>query len=153
MGAVAIFEAANISAGNGNGRRQQAAVLILAEVGGQWQGRGVQGGSLRALAPSKGHISERSVEILNKAEGNGLSCCGDGLACYVCVIGKNTHQARPKSAMYSANFPFELVFTDLMVPIAPDALGGYHYARKITIAATRWQGIYLLKNEGSEEQG
>lgn len=34
-----------------------------------------------------GHISVRCLEILSKVEGNGLSCCGDGLACDVCAIG------------------------------------------------------------------
>ena len=39
--------------------------------------------------------------------------------------------------MYNAKFPFQLVFTDLMGPIAPEALGGYHYASKFTDAGTR----------------
>ena len=59
------------------------------------------------------------LEILNKVQGNGLSCCGDGLACDVCAIGKSARQAHPKRAIYNAKFPFQLVFTDLMGPISP----------------------------------
>ena len=49
--------------------------------------------------------------------------------------------------MYITKFPFQLVFTDLMGPIAPEAMGGYHYASKFTDAATRWSELYLLKNK------
>ena len=43
------------------------------------------------------------------------------------------------NSMHNAKFYFQLVFTDLMGPIAPAALGVYHYASKFTDAATRWR--------------
>ena len=92
-----------------------------------------------------GHISARSFEILNKAQGNGLSCCGDGLACDVCAIGKSAQQARPKSAMCHVKFPLQLVFTNLTGPIALEALPPL--CEQVTDAATRWRGIYLLKDK------
>lgn len=86
-----------------------------------------------------GHISARSLDILNMVEGSGLSCCGDGLACDACAIGQSAQQAHPKNSMYNAKFYFQLVFTDPMGPIAPATMGVYHFASKFTDAATRWR--------------
>lgn len=46
-------------------------------------------------------------------------------------------------------FPFQLVFTDPMGPIAHEALSGYHYVSKLTGAATIWREIYLLENKSN----
>ena len=86
-----------------------------------------------------GHISARSLDILHMIEGSGLSCCGDGLACDAYTIRQSAQQAHPMNSMHNAKFYFQLVFTDLMGPIAPAALGVYHYASKFTDAATRWR--------------
>ena len=49
--------------------------------------------------------------------------------------------------MYDAKFPVQLVVTDLMGSIAPQALGDYHYTIKFTDEALRWREIYLLSNK------
>lgn len=44
-----------------------------------------------------GHISRRSLNVLNKVEDKGVNH-GDIQACDVCAIGKSTQQAHPKEA-------------------------------------------------------
>ena len=94
-----------------------------------------------------GHINSSSLKILSKVDSNGLNCDGDGMACDVWAIGKSAQQAHPKKALYNTGAPFQLVFSDLMGLITPEALDTNRYASKLTDAMTRWKGIYLLKNK------
>ena len=52
------------------------------------------------------HISARSLEILNMVEGNGLSCCGDGLAYDVCTIARVRNRLTQRALCTTQCFPF-----------------------------------------------
>ena len=67
--------------------------------------------------------------------------------CDVCAAGKSRQQAHPKTADQHVQHPFQLVFTDLMGPFTPEALGGYKYVSKIYDEHTRWPEIYHLKSK------
>ena len=45
------------------------------------------------------------------------------------------------------NTPFQLLFSDLMGPITPAALGGYSYVSKITDQHTKYRVVYLAKTK------
>ena len=80
-----------------------------------------------------------------KADGNGVSYDGEVSACDVCAIGKSTQRAHPKTAEHNVNAPYQLVFTDLMEPINPVALGGSNYVSMFTDQHSKWKEIYPLK--------
>ena len=63
------------------------------------------------------HVNARSLEVLRKADGNGVSYDEEVSTCDVCAIGKSTKRPHPKTAEYNVNAPYQLVFTDLMGPI------------------------------------
>ena len=91
------------------------------------------------------HVNARSLDVLRKADGNAVSYNGEVSACDVCAIGKSTQRTHPKTAERNVNAPYQLVFTDLMEPITPVALGGYSYVGKFTEQHSKWKEIYLSK--------
>ncbi|CAM9838564.1 unnamed protein product, partial [Sphacelaria rigidula] len=56
-------------------------------------------------------------------------------------------QSHPKEATYNVPRPFQLVYTDLMGPITPPALGGYNYVSKFTDQVTKWKEIFPIKDK------
>ena len=76
---------------------------------------------------------------------NGASFDGPVPDCDVCAVGKSLQLAHRKTADLKVNFPFQLVFADLMGPLTPEALGGYKYVAKISDEYTKWTETYLLK--------
>ena len=68
---------------------------------------------------------------LRKVPDNGVECDGDVAACDVCAIGKSAQQNYPKRASYVVQRPFQVVTSDLMGPINPDARGGFRYTKLV----------------------
>lgn len=95
-----------------------------------------------------GHINGRSLELLNKTDANGVRFSGGVSPCDVCAIGKSIQQPHPKKANLGITMPFQLVYTDLMGPISPPAMGGFKYVSKITDEFTKYKEIYLIKTKG-----
>lgn len=94
-----------------------------------------------------GHINSKSMAVLRGVPDNGVEYDGDVAACDVCAIGKSAQQAHPKRASYDVQQPFQLVTSDLMGPIVPEALGGFRYANKFVDQRTKWGEIVLLKTK------
>ncbi|CAN0101383.1 unnamed protein product, partial [Sphacelaria rigidula] len=70
--------------------------------------------------------------------------------CDICAVGKSHQLPHPKTANNKVQRAFQLVMTDLMGSIMPEALGGFKYVCKISDENTRWTEIYLEKtNNGT----
>ncbi|CAM9557503.1 unnamed protein product, partial [Sphacelaria rigidula] len=66
--------------------------------------------------------------------------------CDICAVGKSHQLVHPKTAN-NVQLAFQLVITDLMGPIMPEALAGLKYVCKISDEYTRWTEIYLQKTK------
>ena len=60
--------------------------------------------------------------------------------------GQGLQLAHPKTAELKVKLPFQLVLTDLMEPLIPEALGGYKYITTISHEPTKWTETHLLKS-------
>ncbi|CAM9377991.1 unnamed protein product, partial [Sphacelaria rigidula] len=92
-----------------------------------------------------GHLNSNSLNLLKNLESNGVDFGGAVLDCDICAVGKSHQLAHPKTAKNKVQRVFQLVMTDLMGPIMPEALGGFKYVCKISNEYTRWTEIYLQK--------
>ena len=57
-------------------------------------------------------------------------------------MGKSKQQAYPKTVVYGIDAPMQLVYTELMGPISPPAIGGHEYVSKLTGHYSRWHEIF-----------
>ena len=94
-----------------------------------------------------GHMNPRSMDLLRKENDNGVDYAGDTAACSVCALGKSKQKAHPKTSHYGITAPMQLVYTDLMGPISPPAIGGFQYVSKFTDHHSRWHEVYLIKHK------
>ena len=94
-----------------------------------------------------GHLNRKSLDLLKKVNNNGVSFDGTVSDYDVCAVERSRQRAHPKTADQHVQHPFQLVFTDLMGPFTPEAVGGYKYVSKISDEYTRWTEIYLLKSK------
>ena len=94
-----------------------------------------------------GHLHAKSLDILRKRDGTGITIEGAVSDCDVCVVGKAQQLAHLKPANHTVSRPFQLCYGDLMGPFTPVAIGGYKYVSKITDECTKWTAVYLLTNK------
>ena len=91
------------------------------------------------------HINKRSLELVNRKNGNGVAFDGSIADCDVCAVGKSHQLAHPKKANHAAiNAPFQLGYGDLIGPFKPTAHVEYKFVSKITDQFTKWTAVYLL---------
>lgn len=95
-----------------------------------------------------GHLSRKSVDLLQKRDHSGVNFDWTVPNCDVCAMGKSHQLAHPKTVDHNIKHPFQLVFIDLMVPITPEALGCFKYISKISDERTKWTETYPLKSKG-----
>ena len=82
-----------------------------------------------------GHLNKRSLELLNRENGNGVAFDGSIADCNVCAVGKRSHQLpHPKKAKHAAiNAPFQIVYGNLVDSFEPTTHhGGHKVVSKIT---------------------
>ena len=92
-----------------------------------------------------GHQNKRTLDFMQRRDGNGITFDGTLADCDVCAVWKSHQLAHPKKAENAdIKAPFQLVYADLMGPFAPAAHGGYKYVSKITDHFSRWNAVYLL---------
>ena len=92
-----------------------------------------------------GYLNKRSLEFVQRRDGNGVAFDGSIDHGDVCAVGKNHQLAHPKKAKRAdITAPFQLVCGDLMGPFKPSAREGYEYVSKITDQFTKWTAVYLL---------
>ncbi|CAM9564750.1 unnamed protein product, partial [Sphacelaria rigidula] len=94
-----------------------------------------------------GHLNSNGVNLLKNVGSNGVDFGGAVPDCDICTVGKSRQLAHPKTAN-KVQRAFQLVMTDLMGSIMPEALGGFKYGCKISDGYTRWTEIYLKKSKG-----
>ena len=95
-----------------------------------------------------GHLNRRSLELMQRHDGKGITCDGTIADCGVCTAGKGQQLAHPKKAQHvGITRPFQLCYGDLTGHFTPEAYGGFKYVRKITDQFTRWTAVYLLENK------
>ena len=79
-----------------------------------------------------GHLNKRSLELIQRRDGNGVAFDGSIDHCDVCIVGQSHQLAHLKNAKHADIWaPFQLVYGDLMGSSKPAARRGYEYARKI----------------------
>ena len=74
----------------------------------------------------------RSLDILRKRNGIGITFEGTVSDCNVCAVGKTQQLAHLKTANNKVNRPFRLCYGNLMGPSTPVAIGGYKYVSEVT---------------------
>ena len=80
-----------------------------------------------------GHLNKRSLEHMQRRDGNGVAFDGSIDHCDVCAVGKSHQLAHAKKAKHAdITSPFQLVYRDLMGLFKPAPRGGYEYVSKIT---------------------
>ena len=95
-----------------------------------------------------GHLNRRSLELMQRHDGNGITFHGTIADCDVCAVGKGQQLAHPKKAQHiGITRPFQLCYGDLMGPFTPEAYGGFKYVSKITDKFTGWTAVYLLETK------
>ena len=94
------------------------------------------------------HLNRRSLELVQRHDGNGITFDGTIADCDVCTVGKGQQLAHPKNAQHAGiTQPFQLCYSDLMGPFTPEAYGGFKYVSNMTDQFTRWTAVYLLENK------
>ena len=95
-----------------------------------------------------GHLNRRSLEVMQRRGGNGITFDGTIADCDVCAVGKGQQLAHPKKSQHAdITRPLQLCYCDLIGPFTPEAYGGFKYASKIIDQLTRWTAAYLLENK------
>ena len=95
-----------------------------------------------------GHLNRRSLELMQRHDGNSITFDGTIADYDVCAVGEDQQLAHPKSAQHTdIPRPFQLCYGDLMGPFTPEACGGFKYVSKIVDQFTRWTAVYLLENK------
>ena len=95
-----------------------------------------------------GHPNKRSLELMQRHDGNGVTFDGTIADCDVCALGKGQQLAHPMKAQHAGiTRPFQLCYGDLMGPFTPEAYEGFKYVSKITDQFTRWTAVYVLENK------
>ncbi|CAM9874569.1 unnamed protein product, partial [Sphacelaria rigidula] len=94
-----------------------------------------------------GHVGIKSLNVLRKVEGSGISFDGTLPPCDVCALSKSKRHPYPRTADYKVNTPFKLVLGDFTGPIVPAAMGGYSYVSKITDQHAKYRVVYLAKTK------
>ena len=80
-----------------------------------------------------GHLNKKSLELMQRRDGNGVTFDGSIDHYDVCAVGKRhqlAHIQKAKDADITASF--QLVYGYLMGPFKPAAHGGYEYVSNIT---------------------
>ena len=90
-----------------------------------------------------GHLKRRSLKLMQRHDGNGITFDGTIEDCDVCAVGKRQQLAQHAGITR----PFHLFYGDLMSPFTPEAYGGFKYVSKITHHFTRWTAVYMLENK------
>ena len=92
-----------------------------------------------------GYLNHRSLELVQRRDGNGVAFDGSIDHYDVCAVGKKHQPAHPQKAKRAdITAPFQLVYGNLMDPFEPAARGGYEYVSKIPDQFTKCIAVYLL---------
>ena len=95
-----------------------------------------------------GHLNRRSLELMQRHDGNDIAFDGTIADCEVFALGKGQQLAHPKKAQHAGiTRPFQLCYGDLMGPFTPEVYGGFKYVSKITRQFARWTAVYLLEDK------
>lgn len=66
-----------------------------------------------------------------------------------CVrLGKTNNKTTPKTAVHTTDRPVQLVYTGLLGPISPPALGGFRYVSKFMDQHSNRKEVFLIKEKG-----
>ena len=94
------------------------------------------------------HLNRRSLELIQRHDGNGVTFDGTIADCNVCAVEKDQQLAHPKKAQLAGiTRPLQLCYGNLMGPFTPEAYGGFKYVSKIIDQIIRWTAVYLLESK------
>ena len=67
-----------------------------------------------------GHLNKRSMELMQRRDGNGVAFDGSTDHCDICAVGKSRQLAHPTKMKHDdITAPFQLAYEDLMGPFKP----------------------------------
>lgn len=93
-----------------------------------------------------GHLNRNSLSLLKRLGNNGAGSEGPVANCNVCAMGKSRQLARFKTANHRLAPPFQLGFADLILPLTPQAFGGYPCSTNVSDKYTKLTDPYLSKS-------
>ena len=71
-----------------------------------------------------GHLNRRSLELMQRHDGNGITLDGTIADCDACAVGKDQQLAHPKKARHAGiTRPLQLCYGNLMGPFTPRPTG------------------------------
>ena len=97
-----------------------------------------------------GHVNSQSLRILRDASDNGINFSDSVSPCDICAFGKSKQERHPKTTTRNTLRPFQLVYTDLLGPVSPPALGGFRYVSKFTDQHNKWKEVFLIKEKADD---
>ena len=93
------------------------------------------------------HFNGRRLEFLKRMDDSGVGFNWVAPSCEACAIGKSIQQPHPNKSNLGVTLSFQLVYTDLMGPISPPAMGGFKHVSTDTDECTKCKNIYLLETK------
>ena len=93
------------------------------------------------------HFNGRRLEFLKRMDDSGVGFNWVAPSCEACAIGKSIQQPHPSKSNLGVTLSFQLVYTDLMGPISPPAMGGFKHVSTDTDECTKCKNIYLLETK------
>jgi len=96
-----------------------------------------------------GHVSfQAMMKLVDKEMVGGVPLIQHpDQVCQACMAAKQTRMPFPRSAMWRAEEPLQLVHVDLCGPITPVTAGGNKYFMLLVDDCTRWCQVYMLKTK------
>lgn len=94
------------------------------------------------------HINAKSLGNLNRTNSYGVHFVGGSVGLRrIRDREKYVTSSSERKASFNVSNPFGPVYTDLMGPISPTALGGFEYASKRTDECTNWTEVFLIQTK------
>ena len=93
------------------------------------------------------HLGHNNVEDIYKLKDHavGLKLIEHNLTnCEICQLNKSKKLPVPKDSGTRASEPLEIVYTDILGPIQPEAVNGHRYAIGFVASFSRYQNLYFL---------
>ncbi|KAI5339806.1 hypothetical protein L3X38_019078 [Prunus dulcis] len=97
------------------------------------------------------HLNDRSIKLLEDQEMvHGLPHLEKtSVVCEGCMLGKQHRDYFPSESTWRANFPLELVHTDICGPMQTESISGNRYFLLFTDNCTRMTWVYFIRNKSN----
>ena len=95
-----------------------------------------------------GHLNRRTLELMQRHDGKGITFDGTTADCDVSAVGKGQQLAHPKKAQHAGiTRHFQLCYGDLMAPFTPQSLREFQIHQQDHRPVHQMDAVYLLNNK------